>query len=243
MSLRLSEVDVDGIIVIGELPFVSALDCHAVIDMKDMKMFPLQNRLKSASPEIQNEFRDYSTLKIGFSGGVATHLVTLLDQDRLQHMLQHFFAVSTMAEVGYVNGYLALNCTTPADVRQRMEVDSRSRISVTINFLRRFADFMHQHYDDDLPARPHILCGMFQFGMKMPAVHFLNSIENMIIPDLLITSFIHLGVEVKSDAREIVSLHSNVKCEFGTRSSHWFHPLGLVDGVNVAAKLGSKLFQ
>ncbi len=77
----------------------------------------------------------------------------------------------------------------------------------------------------------------------MPALHFLNSIENMIIPDLLISSFIHLGVEVYSDAREIVSLHADVKREFGTRNSNWFHPLGLVDGVNVTAKLGSKLVE
>ena len=241
MEVELSGVDVDGIIVIGDLPLVRWLD-KGSIDLNDMQLTPIKGKLRSASDEDKRIYDDRYTLYIGTSGGMPYHLVTSLPPTDLQQLLMQYVARSTVGDLGFVNGWMAIGTGNVASLREKMALGNCSKLQVTTKFLDNFSNWLHRQRPDDEPA---VLGGIFWFGMRYAVRDFLPMFQQCVSIESIRTSHIHLAVELKSRSRypSIVTLNALLKKEFHSSKgdTQWYHPIGIIDGVNCTSKHPSPL--
>jgi hypothetical protein len=239
MSVIVSEVDVDGIIAIGKLPLVRCLD-KGSIDLNDLKLFPITDKLKSASINTKIKYGMKSTLYIGNAGGIPYFIVTALSAQDLQLHLLQFIAQSKVSDIGFVNGWLSIGIDTVADLRDRIATSNCSTVVVNVQFLKCFSNWLLQFHRNDSEL---VQGGLFWFGMRMPEAIFFSNFKNNVCREQLMESHVHLAIEIRnsSDVPCIVTLNPELRAEFPGDGTQWFHPLGLSDGVNITSKPPSKL--
>ena len=168
--MSISHVDVDGLIVIGQLPLVKMLDKGA-INLMDLKFLPIDPKIQSTSVETKNRFKEKSVLFVGTSGGIPFYLVTDLSAEELQFVLLSFISTCGINELGVVNGWLCVGADNPTDVRNLMKSTNNSKIFITKNVLFNFGRWIDRHLAD-----------IFGSECTSKLIYFSQSLRTELIP-------------------------------------------------------------
>ena len=184
--MSISHVDVDGLIVIGQLPLVKMLDKGA-INLMDLKFLPIDPKIQSTSVETKNRFKEKSVLFVDTSGGIPFDFVTDLSAEELQFVLLSLISTCGINELGVINGWLCVGADNPTDVRNLMNSTNNSKIFITENVLFHFGRWIDRHLADIFDDKC-LSAGLFWFGMHLDANLFFTIFENRVDSDLI---FVH----------------------------------------------------
>jgi hypothetical protein len=231
--VEMSGFDVDGVIIIAELPHILELD-HGSINLSTFKFTHSKQHLRSLDTR---QFDDWKEVTVGYSRGMPISLITDVERDHFKAIIVGFLASCSSATIGVENAWLVNGNDTPDSILQEMENCQHHNVKISINLLKDLQSYVVREYPNN-----RIYGLVHWFGQKMPLSRWQHVFSGIINHDQVLVSCLHLGIGFHVlNQKGLLGISSDYKSTFSQRNSTWFFPLGIKDVCSCVLDKGNVL--